>query len=296
MEPCSPDALAEAILAASSQPYLAGVAWSGQPPQCAVFDAPLQQFPTESGSLGVISNCMAANAALEPWYNASLDVGGFYIPGGSPDGYDAYDVATLDVTLQLPPDATQLTFDWAFGTEESAGSHPWQDFFTATVEGANIALLPDDSPATASNAHPFSTCPPDPPDVIYDCVTPAFVASLDVSAYAGGPITLSFQVADASDPVVDTAALIDNVRVHTEGPTCGDVDCDEDVDAVDALFILQYVVGLRDGSDECPPPPGAMYLPACDVDCDYDCDAVDALFVLQHVVGIRPELCVCVEP
>jgi uncharacterized repeat protein (TIGR01451 family) len=76
---------------------------------------------------------------------------------------------------------------------------------------------------------------------------------------------------------------------------CGDVNCDGDVDAVDALFILQYVVGLRDGSNECPAPAGAMYLPACDVDCDYDCDAVDALFVLQYVVGIRPDLCVCLS-
>jgi len=77
---------------------------------------------------------------------------------------------------------------------------------------------------------------------------------------------------------------------------CGNVDCDDDVDAVDALFILQYVVGLRLPSDQCPPPEGHLYLPAGDVDCDADVDAVDALFVLQHVVGLRPELCVCPEP
>ena len=71
----------------------------------------------------------------------------------------------------------------------------------------------------------------------------------------------------------------------------GDVDRDFDKDAVDALFILQHVVGMRDGSDQCPPPPGAIYLPAADADCDGDVDAVDALFVLQHVVGLRPVLC-----
>ena len=297
VEPCSPDDLAQAIVAAGTQPYLVGVGWSGEPPQCAVFDTPLQQFPTDSASFGVISGGAATSADADLSETASLDVGTGCVPGGSPDGYDACDVATFDVTLQLPPDATQLTFDWAFGTEEVADpENPFQDFFTATVEGTNIALLPDDSPATVNNAHPFSTCPPDPPDVVYNCVTPAFTASLDVSAYAGHPITLSFQVADASDSIVDSAAFIDNLRVHTEGPACGDVDCDDDVDAVDALFILQYVVNLRDGSDECPPPLGALYLPACDVDCDDDCDAVDALFVLQHVVGIRPELCVCAEP
>jgi len=71
----------------------------------------------------------------------------------------------------------------------------------------------------------------------------------------------------------------------------GDVDCDDDVDAVNALFILQYVVGMRNGSDQCPPPPGSIYLPGADADCDGDVDAVDALFVLQHVVGLRPVLC-----
>jgi hypothetical protein len=71
----------------------------------------------------------------------------------------------------------------------------------------------------------------------------------------------------------------------------GNVDCDQDVDAVDALFILQYVVGLRSVTNQCPLPAGTLYLPAADAQCDNDVDAVDALFVLQHVVGLRPELC-----
>jgi len=74
---------------------------------------------------------------------------------------------------------------------------------------------------------------------------------------------------------------------------CGDVNCDSTVDAVDALFVLQYVVGLRQSSDQCPPPPGTLYLRAGNVNCDGTVDAVDALFILQYVVGIRPELCVC---
>ena len=56
--------------------------------------------------------------------------------------------------------------------------------------------------------------------------------------------------------------------------------------AVDALFILQYEVGLRAGSDQCPAPSGYLYLPACDVNCDGACNVVDALFVLQHEVGL----------
>ena len=71
----------------------------------------------------------------------------------------------------------------------------------------------------------------------------------------------------------------------------GDTDRDFDRDAVDALFCLQYVVGLRGGSNECPMPPGEIYLPAADADCDLDVDAVDCLFILQNVVGFRPLLC-----
>jgi hypothetical protein len=77
---------------------------------------------------------------------------------------------------------------------------------------------------------------------------------------------------------------------------CGDVNCDGVVNVVDALFILQYEVGLRDGSDQCPAPSGHLYLPACDVNCDAACNVIDALFVLQYEVGLRPELCVCGEP
>lgn len=102
----------------------------------------------------------------------------------------------------------------------------------------------------------------------------------------------------ATEDVVEGEDYPITIGVETifGGIRCGDVDCDNDVDAVDALFVLQYVVGLRSGSDECPPPEGHLYLPAADVDCDDDVDAVDALFVLQHVVGLRPELCVCPEP
>jgi len=104
-------------------------------------------------------------------------------------------------------------------------------------------------------------------------------------------------VGEGTDPPPGTEPDNFDCTGHTVTvQACGDVNCDGQIDAVDALFVLQYVVGLRDGSNECPAPAGAMYLPACDVDCDYDCDAVDALFVLQYVVGIRPDLCVCLGP
>jgi CSLREA domain-containing protein len=75
------------------------------------------------------------------------------------------------------------------------------------------------------------------------------------------------------------------------GP-CGDAN----VDAVDALFVLQYVVGLRPGDNACVPGSGTVCLLNSGVDCDADVDAVDALFILQFVVYLRPELCACPLP
>jgi len=72
----------------------------------------------------------------------------------------------------------------------------------------------------------------------------------------------------------------------------GEVTCDGAINVVDSLFILQFDVGLRMGSDDCPPPSDALYLPACDVTtADVDCNVVDALFILQCDVGVLNAFC-----
>jgi Tol biopolymer transport system component len=70
----------------------------------------------------------------------------------------------------------------------------------------------------------------------------------------------------------------------------GDVDCDRDVDAVDALKVLRHVASLP-----LPPSPGCPEMesevtghPFGDVDCDGDVDAVDALRILRYVAGLDP--------
>jgi hypothetical protein len=90
----------------------------------------------------------------------------------------------------------------------------------------------------------------------------------------------------ARDPLVSASATIAVV-------ICGDANNDGAIDAVDALYLLQYVVGLREGDDACAPGSGVVCLRNSDVDCDGDKDAVDALFILQYVVGLRPDLCAC---
>ena len=65
------------------------------------------------------------------------------------------------------------------------------------------------------------------------------------------------------------------------------MDCDGDVDAVDALAILRFVAGLppliqTEPCDDIGSAGGAFG----DVDCDGDVDAVDALKVLRHVASL----------
>jgi hypothetical protein len=73
---------------------------------------------------------------------------------------------------------------------------------------------------------------------------------------------------------------------------CGDVNCGNTVDAVDCLFILQHVVGMRQNCSMCPllGSPPSLYCPMADTQPNGSIDAVDALFCLQHVVGMRPSL------
>jgi len=106
--------------------------------------------------------------------------------------------------------------------------------------------------------------------------------------------SLDVTVVTLTDPNGSPIPSVDQDGQFCCGGLCGDVNCDGAVDSVDAMFILQYVVGLRSPSDQCPPPTGYLHLPSCvRVDCDADCDAVDALFILQLVVGIRPGVCAC---
>jgi len=78
-------------------------------------------------------------------------------------------------------------------------------------------------------------------------------------------------------------------------PVVGDIDCDGNVDAVDALAILRFVGGITDELVACAQPAGALSGGAVlgDVDCDGSVDAVDALAILRFVGGFLDELVAC---
>ena len=59
----------------------------------------------------------------------------------------------------------------------------------------------------------------------------------------------------------------------------GDVNCNDIVDAIDALFVLRFVVALL---------PLADCIAAGDVNCNGVADAADALLLQRFVVGLGP--------
>jgi hypothetical protein len=72
----------------------------------------------------------------------------------------------------------------------------------------------------------------------------------------------------------------------------GDVNCDQTISSVDALFDLQFDVGLRQAGHVCSLPTTNLFnIEQCDVNSDGSCGSVDSLFVLQCTVGLHNPLC-----
>lgn len=81
------------------------------------------------------------------------------------------------------------------------------------------------------------------------------------------------------------------VIIRESNVMIGDVNCDGEVNTIDAMFILQHDVGLRQASTQCPPQPDDLYVPNCDVRGDGRCDSADALFILQCDLGMPNSFC-----
>jgi TolB protein len=68
----------------------------------------------------------------------------------------------------------------------------------------------------------------------------------------------------------------------------GDMNCDGEVNALDALIILRHVAGLPFTVPDCSPPgtPGPNSVQKGDLNCDGEVNAVDALLILRFVAGL----------
>jgi hypothetical protein len=71
-------------------------------------------------------------------------------------------------------------------------------------------------------------------------------------------------------------------------PRAGDLNCDGEVNVVDALMVLRHVAGLPFTVPDCPAPGSQQGngLLRGDLNCDGEANAVDALILLRYVAGL----------
>ncbi len=163
-----------------------------------------------------------------------------------------------------------------------------------------------------------TACTTDPGSILDSAIcSPAFApdvarcTGISIAGVSGPELTLcdiTFEFVDAGTPITTVTPLVVSCLVLTDpggDPLgcsqqdgwidfgLGDVTCDDLVNVVDALFVMQFEVGLRDDSGGCPlpPSPDTLHVASCDVNEDGLCNVVDALFILQCEVGIPNVLC-----
>jgi len=90
-----------------------------------------------------------------------------------------------------------------------------------------------------------------------------------------------------------TNFVTEDGQINIGSSVMGDVNCNDLSDAVDALYILQYAVGMRVENDRCPLPATDSMINTTTGDTNGDdvVDAVDALMAMQCDVGIQNVLC-----
>lgn len=128
--------------------------------------------------------------------------------------------------------------------------------------------------------------------------TSEFSNCVQVTGETGTPTPTPTPTPVGQTPTPTPTATPTPTPTGTPGPelVVGDVDCDGDADAVDALQVLRHLAALSVNQN--PPCPGIGTEVASlfgDVDCDGDVDAVDALTILRHVAGLPVQQFGCDE-
>lgn len=222
--------LVEAVATDEFSEAVTATEYLGQAVQVAIFTDELQEFPRQGTTHAVLSSGVATDAPGDPSAFSNTDVSGRQIANYSPDNYDAFDVAELRIDFTIPEGAEGIAFDWQFATEENPEylDSQFQDFFEALLflpDGSvrNIGTLPNGDATTVQNANAYSNSPggtspqptdplPDPSDISYNAVTSLQTSQYSVGAYVGEEARIVIRIADASDGVLDSAVLFDNLQ------------------------------------------------------------------------------------
>ena len=228
------------------------------------------QYP-ECSAGGIVVRMGSGSVA--PDGQITLDLDALDVPPGSIGAFTIevdYDPALLDATACTPDPNSIFDFGNCNPDYENDGVNP----DLARCTGVSIAGV---------SGSVLTLC-----DITFQAAT---------SAPPGTVTDLSVNCVVLTDPSVVPIPCIPVYGAVTIG--VGDVNCDDLANVVDALFILQYEVGLRIDSGGCPlppPPPDTLNVASCDANDDGLCNVVDALCILQFEVGIFVTHCPGLPP
>jgi PKD repeat protein len=134
--------------------------------------------------------------------------------GTGPLGGEAYDLATLNLTLRAPDWAKSLSFDFRFMSEEYPGfvGTDFNDFFSCLLDGTNIAFDTADNIINVNNNFFDPTITPE--GTVFNGTTVLLTSKVPITG--GTTFELDFIVGDIGDSIYDTAVFLDNFHFSTE--------------------------------------------------------------------------------
>ncbi|MCH8815290.1 MAG: hypothetical protein IH957_09390 [Chloroflexi bacterium] len=229
------------------------------------------------------------------------------LPALGTTGSGAISTLTLVTMPSVTTNVHALTFLFSVHIDTEGVDH-----FPTTTNNAFVAVNTDCPGATpTSTPSPTPTASPTPVPTPTPTPGPSGTGAPTPTPGPSGTVTPTPTPTPTSTGTVTPSPTngstpgptSDPTATPTPGPTGtpppeskhGDIDCDGDRDAVDALVILRFVGGFSDELVACAQPAGAFSGEAVqgDVDCDDDVDAVDALALLRFVAGFLDELTEC---
>ena len=197
--------------------------------QNGVGDSALSSFPRNGPTFAIMTSGFAAsaddpNANLPDDGSAADDKSGD-LSGGNVRGNTDFDVSVLKVDLSVPASANCLSFDFQFYTEEYADfvGQEFNDAFIAELDTTtwdtsgsaitapdNFAFAPGGAVVSVNAVGIGGFSLANAAGTTYDGATPLLSAAKQLTP---GAHSLYLSIFDQGDPVLDSAAFLDNLRV-----------------------------------------------------------------------------------
>lgn len=134
--------------------------------------------------------------------------------GTGPSGELACDIATLNLTLNVPEWANSLSFNFQFMSDEYPKFlyEEYNDYFSCLLDGTNIAFDTENNIINVNNNffNPYVSTE----GTAFNATTVLLTSKAQVTG--GTTVKLDFIVGDVADEILDSAVFLDNFHFSTE--------------------------------------------------------------------------------